>query len=92
MIWQSGKTLCEGRALTVAKAALPSRTPPGHAEKIRARYVNYQLLTFPFCVVMWVTQSKNKILIKPIECQSTRIPFSTHRQGVLVLLYVYIFG
>ena len=33
MIWQSGKTLCEGRALTVAKAALPSRTPPGHAKQ-----------------------------------------------------------
>ena len=27
------KKHCEGRALTVAKAALPSRTPPGHAEE-----------------------------------------------------------
>ena len=24
---------CEGRALTVANAALPSRTPPGHAKQ-----------------------------------------------------------
>ena len=27
------ETLCEGRALTVAKAALPSHTPPGHAKQ-----------------------------------------------------------
>ena len=27
------KKTCEGRALTVAKAALPSRTPPGHAKQ-----------------------------------------------------------
>ena len=25
---------CEGRALTVAKAVLPSRSPPGHAHKL----------------------------------------------------------
>ena len=37
------------------------------------------------------TQSKNKILIKSIECQSTRIPSSTHRQGVLVLfMFTYL--
>ena len=33
MIWQSGKTLCEGRALTVAKAAVPPRTPPYRPRK-----------------------------------------------------------
>ena len=38
------KTLCEGRALEVAKAVLPSRSPPGHAWCIRTERADVNCL------------------------------------------------
>ena len=74
-----------GEALIVAKAALPSRTPPGHAKKsreiIQTLLFDHAKKSREIIQTLLFDHAEKSVVIKQVKCQNTRISSPYEREA-----------